>query len=333
MVRARKGCEVVMDAMLFESSDLDRAEDFFSRAYTRLRIGSRTPAGGFARFARNTLGSLAVDALDVDFDMSYALDPLGRICLGVIHEGAVRDHRFGDVEDAFGPGDVVSFAPPELPYSGVVHRARYNVVTFDPALLTQVAAATPCARPGPVRLTGHRPHAPGRAHALHAAIDYLRDHVLPDPAIAGRPLVVSTAQQHLAAVVLATFPNTALTEPGGTDRADAHSLTLRRAVAFIDDHADRPITLADIAEAAHVSIRTLQYAFRRQLNTTPLGYLRHVRLTHAHRDLLRADPRGGSTVTDIAARWGFVYPGRFSALYRTAYGRRPRESLLSRRAA
>ncbi|WP_421106244.1 helix-turn-helix transcriptional regulator [Streptomyces sp. NEAU-S77] len=98
---------------------------------------------------------------------------------------------------------------------------------------------------------------------------------------------------------------------------------LRRALAHIDDHADQPVTVA----AARVTVRALQYAFRRHVNTTPLAHLRRVRLSRAHHDLLNTDPGGGATVTEIAARWGFWHPGRFAALYRETYGRSPHRDL------
>ena len=65
---------------------------------------------------------------------------------------------------------------------------------------------------------------------------------------------------------------------------------LRRAVAFIQDNADADIGLEDIAAAVNVSPRSVQYAFRRHLSTTPLEYLRRVRLDRAHRELKAADP-------------------------------------------
>ena len=95
---------------------------------------------------------------------------------------------------------------------------------------------------------------------------------------------------------------------------------LRRAIAYADDNADRDITTADMAAVAGVRPRALQYAFRRYRDTTPLQYLRQVRLQRAHRDLQAADPNR-TTVAAVAARWGFTNPGRFSTDYRTAYGR------------
>ena len=103
---------------------------------------------------------------------------------------------------------------------------------------------------------------------------------------------------------------------------------LRRAVAFIDENADRDIALADIACAVYLTPRAVQYMFRRHLDCTPTEYLRKVRLHHAHLELLTGSPQE-STVSAIARRWGFAHPGRFAAFYRQAYGRSPATTLRS----
>ncbi|MEV7175425.1 helix-turn-helix transcriptional regulator [Kitasatospora sp. NPDC093679] len=87
------------------------------------------------------------------------------------------------------------------------------------------------------------------------------------------------------------------------------------------------MTIADIAEAAGTTPRAVQYAFHRHLDTTPTGYLRRVRLERAHRELVVADPATGTTVKQIAARWGFANPGNFAALHHHAYGATPSHTL------
>ena len=86
------------------------------------------------------------------------------------------------------------------------------------------------------------------------------------------------------------------------------------------------LTVADIAAASFVTIRAVQLAFRRHLDTTPLAYLRRVRLDRAHHDLLTGDP-AHETVTAVAHRWGFPNPSRFAATYRRAYGVTPSYTL------
>ena len=116
-----------------------------------------------------------------------------------------------------------------------------------------------------------------------------------------------------------------------TRERSASPITLRRAVAFIDDNAELDLTVSDIARAASVTPRALQLAFRRHLDTTPLRHLRRVRLARAREDLLSATAGDGHTVTAIAYRWGFPSPSRFAEEYRATYGDLPSNTLRSAR--
>jgi transcriptional regulator GlxA family with amidase domain len=114
--------------------------------------------------------------------------------------------------------------------------------------------------------------------------------------------------------------------PNHAEASAAQPQTLRRAIEFIHDNAHRDIGLSDIAAAINVTPRSVQYTFRRHLGTTPLEYLRRVRLDRAHRDLQAADP-SVDTVMEIAGRWQFGHPGRFSMAYKEAFGRPPSRTL------
>lgn len=319
-----------MEPLDFDSDDLELTEEILSGAYTRMRLcgdGERTRG----RITRDVLGPVSVDQLEFTYELSHVAEVMGRICVCSVQSGAVVRQYFPDGDEgSFGPGDVFLYTPHGQSYAGVIHQARYNILMLDSHLLNRVAAGVPGRRPGPVRLTGDRPVSAAAARHLRHTISHLRNAVRADPALGEQPLLVSTATQYMAAGVLGTFPNTALTDPTADDRNDAHPATLRRAVAFIDEHAHTDIGVADVAAAAHVSIRTLQCAFRRHLDTTPMRYLRRVRLAHAHADLLAADPTTGVTVSAVATRWGFYQPGRFAAAYRAAYGTTPYETLLHR---
>ncbi|GGL94681.1 hypothetical protein GCM10010129_43220 [Streptomyces fumigatiscleroticus] len=319
-----------METLAFDSDDLELTEDFLSKAYTPMRIGGRAERTR-AHVTRRDVGPVSVDVLEFDYDMSHDADVLGRICLCNVHSGTIDRQYFPDgTAGSFGPGDVFMYTPHDRPYAGVIRQSRYNLVMFDPLLLDRVAATAPGRGPGQVRLTGDRPVSPAAGRQLRDTIAHLYDGVCADPDLRRQPLLVSTASQYLAAGVLNAFPNTALTDPTIEDRRDAHPATVRRAVAFIDEHPRADLSVADIAAAVHVSVRTVQCAFRRHLDTTPMEYVRRTRLAHAHADLLAADPTTGITVTAVAARWGFFQPGRFAAAYRAAYGRLPHQTLLHR---
>jgi AraC-like DNA-binding protein len=137
------------------------------------------------------------------------------------------------------------------------------------------------------------------------------------------PLIEAALVRHALTTTLSTFHSTYFDAVAREPQAGA--TVVRRAIAHIDDHAHEPITIDDVAVAAHISTRGLQYAFRRVLDTTPTAYLRTVRLDGAHGDLQRAGP--DMSITQIARRWGFSNTSRFAAQYREVYGRTPQETL------
>jgi transcriptional regulator GlxA family with amidase domain len=57
-----------------------------------------------------------------------------------------------------------------------------------------------------------------------------------------------------------------------------------------------------------------------------MAYLRALRLEKV-RDTLSAAEPGSVSVTEVAARWGFVHLGRFAGAYSRAFGERPSETL------
>jgi transcriptional regulator GlxA family with amidase domain len=101
---------------------------------------------------------------------------------------------------------------------------------------------------------------------------------------------------------------------------------IRQAVDLIDAHAAEPLTVEDVAEAVGIGVRALQEGFRRFLDTTPMNYLREVRLRRVRAELEFADPIHTS-VTDVATRWGFLHAGRFSVQYRERFGESPSATL------
>ncbi|WP_431969653.1 AraC family transcriptional regulator [Nocardia sp. bgisy134] len=315
-----------MDTFVFDSEDLAATEAMLNAAYTKMRIGSSQERTR-AQLARDVLGTISVDQLELGFDMAYRADPLGRVCLCDMESGAIEETFADGATDTFVPGDFALIAPPDEPYSGVVRRARYRLTMFDPKLLAQVAAAIPGRGAEPVRLLHHRPVSDTAVAQLRQVIRWLHQHVLTVPEARESPLIAASADQCLAASVLQAFPNNASPDPTIVDRRDAHPDTLRRAIAYIDAHATEPITVADIAAGAHVTIRAVQLAFRRHLDSTPMAYLRMVRLAGAHEQLLAAAPGSGHTVTSVAADWGFAHPGRFASTYRQTYGVSPQTTL------
>ena len=169
------------------------------------------------------------------------------------------------------------------------------------------------------------PESPASARQLAATVDFIASRLLASPEAVASPLLIGGATRLLAGAMLTAFrhetgrPAERLPGPGST-------ATLRQAMSFIEEFAGHDIGTVDIAAGAHVTPRAVQYAFQRHLGTTPLAYLRQVRLDRARQELRAASP-AHATVTEIASRWGFPSPSRFTAHYRAAYGELPRDTL------
>lgn len=205
-----------------------------------------------------------------------------------------------------------------------------QTVTLDHDAVTRTAADLTGLEPEAVTFTSAAPTSNALAEYWCRLAAHVFDDVLDSDALMASPLVRANTLRQLAATLLATFPNTALDALTAPDARDGHGpgpATVRRAVEFIHAHAHEDIGLAEITDAARIGARSLQLAFRHHRDTTPLEYLRRVRLEYAHRDLQAADPTRGDRVETIAARWGFGHPGRFSVLYRKQYGRSPSATL------
>jgi AraC-like DNA-binding protein len=99
---------------------------------------------------------------------------------------------------------------------------------------------------------------------------------------------------------------------------------LVRALAWLKAHLQEPVDIETVAAAAGVRPRTLETHFRQFLGTTPLGWVRRMRLAEARRRLL--DPRREKGVTEIALASGFTQLGRFAAQYHQQFGELPSET-------
>ncbi|GIE81602.1 hypothetical protein Aph02nite_75520 [Actinoplanes philippinensis] len=300
----------------------DAIEQFLSSTYSALHLRTDIDRPQL-RHHRTDAGVFALDTVDLSADVDFHIGPLNAIVITRTMTSPMQ-RMCGDADHRYAPGDLFMIAYPDQPYTARWLPGEITDIVLDPGLLAQVAATAPGRRPAPLRFTSLNPTTPAVAAHWWNTRRYLADTLL-DPEVA-TPLVLGNAARLLAAATLTTFANTALTDPTIEDRRDAHPDCLRRAITFIDDNANRDISAADIAAAAHVTIRTIQVAFRRHLDTTPTAYLRQVRLHHAHRDLQAADPTT-TTVFAIASRWGFANHSRFTAAYHDAYGTTPSRTL------
>ncbi|MGR9221200.1 AraC family transcriptional regulator (plasmid) [Rhizobium leguminosarum] len=127
--------------------------------------------------------------------------------------------------------------------------------------------------------------------------------------------------------LLRTVPNNCLPKVVGP-LSPAVPWRLKRAIKYMDANLSRSMTVSAIAREAGTSVRALQVAFQRFKGTTPLNYLKTMRLEEARKALL-ADANFAS-ISDVARNAGFTHMGRFSAAYYQAFGETPSDTIRKR---
>jgi AraC-like DNA-binding protein len=266
-------------------------------------------------------GSLSVAVLTHTMSVEHVAQPLGYPLVGRVLRGKIERETDGETVRA-GLGDVFLVAQPDRPYTVRWDDLGLQLIQVSPAVLAEVAGVGEAGR---LRFTSLVPESPASARQLAVTADFIASRLLASPEAVASPLLIGGATRLLAGAMLTAFrheagrPAERLPGPGST-------ATLRRAMAFIEEFAGHDIGAADIAAGAHVTLRAVQHAFQRHLGTTPTAYLRQVRLDRARQELRAASP-AHATVTEIASRWGFPSPSRFTAHYRAAYGELPRDTL------
>jgi AraC family ethanolamine operon transcriptional activator len=140
--------------------------------------------------------------------------------------------------------------------------------------------------------------------------------------------VLSAIQCDLVENILATLGTTKCLKPSSSDRtSQRHSVVVKLAEDFAVSQRGTNLYVSDLCQAAKVSERTLEYAFKEVLGLTPVAFLTRIRLHRVRQDLLSATPRS-TTVAHEALRWGFWHFGEFSHAYNNCFGELPSDTLL-----
>jgi AraC-like DNA-binding protein len=167
----------------------------------------------------------------------------------------------------------------------------------------------------------------GTSAAVLRLVDFIVSEADREPSVLASPLVETHLVDALVSAVLTGLSHNyshyfrarvSVTEP----------VYVRRVEEYIAANAHRPLTLANLAAAAGVGVRTISAAFRKHRGQAPMTFLRERRFELARKRLL-ASP--SASVTQVALSCGFEHLGRFSVGYRERFGESPAETL--RRAA
>jgi AraC-like DNA-binding protein len=263
-------------------------------------------------------GTASVASLRFSGRVSSGTDAFADV---VIAHAVHGSHRWR-VGDERGSGSVPFLIPPghevRVEFSG----AHLRTVGLDEEYLRTVAESLTGEQPDAFRFEGINARRSRPVLAVET-LALLEATMLHDDAVPSAPLLRARVIRQAAVSLLTTYPLVDLETR--TDTAVQHR-RVRRAVAFMEAHAAEPITVGDIAVASGTTTRSLQEAFRRRFDMTPMQFLRRLRLRLAREQLLNG-PDLGLTVRDTALHWGFPHSGRFAQQYLAEFGEHPSQTL------
>ncbi|UCG57557.1 MAG: PocR ligand-binding domain-containing protein [Phycisphaerales bacterium] len=109
---------------------------------------------------------------------------------------------------------------------------------------------------------------------------------------------------------------------------DGKKLTqIRPAINYIDANYDKPLTLAEIAKASHLSVSRLAHIFKEQMGVTIIDYLTSVRIERAKQLLLATE----QNCTEICFEAGYNNQSYFTRTFKELVGMTPRQFRIQNR--
>lgn len=303
----------------FRTRDPAAACRFFADAYTPGWLMTGLAKGCAVVHRRREVASLSFDEVAIQGRMGCEIPPADSVL--------VIQPRGGSLMVTGGPPRIAD--RPLVVAHGMscvmdLNTARFDVMTIGAEALRKAAADRLTPLPKSIRFISWHARSRAAVRAWHRALDYVAA-TLASSDSAQQPSIAAGVAPLLATALLECYPSN-VTAQQDLLSDPAVPETLKDAVKFIHRHAAGGVGVTDVAAAVHLTPRAVQYIFRQWLDTTPTEYLRRVRLYRAHNELLSRECPG-TTVTEVAQRWGFAHTGRFAVLYRQTYGRSPYATL------
>jgi AraC-like DNA-binding protein len=321
--------DATAEPVSLSSSDLDETRSALSRHFYSMFVDQLDPSAGLStRMDVMRFGPVTVGDLRFGTDLQLRMGDLGAYHVDILLSGRIRwrqGHR-GPLQATDASAAV--FRPVgETVLEQVTGDCRLLAVKIDStALETQLTRMLDVPIRSPIRLgpTLDTTHAAGRSWVRMVRL--LASDAADPAGLARHPLLGASVQETLlSGLLLATdHPYTEQLNR----RANPHPAprAVRRAMEAMQAHPERPFTIAALAGVAGIGQRALQSGFHHATGTTPMAYLRQVRLARVHEELRRGDP-AQVTVSEVASRWGFTHLGRFAGAYRLRYGQSPSRTL------
>jgi AraC-like DNA-binding protein len=284
-----------------------------------------SPGSRFA-FHRHAVsrGALSVEETRCTDGVHFHLADQPDYAVGLPVRGPMHADYQGQELD-LGPGRAAVFGP--IADAAVATGDLFDVVLvhIEPVALEdalETLLGSPPRRPLPLPTTMTLNTEAGRA--LAASIGLVAHDAPGTDSVLDNPMSAEPLQYRLLVQLLyATDHRDREALDGSVPTWGPHAV--QRCVDLIEAHPEWPLTLADLAARAGLSVRALQGSWLRHRDGPPGYDIEQVRLDRAHHDLDSHRP-GETTVAEVAASWGFrTQP--FVAAYGARFGHSPAQTL------
>lgn len=258
-----------------------------------------------------------------------------RCSVALRQRGRLNDDVYG-FATALEPTDALRFNGLSVPSDGLMCGKGDEIDMVTPPGFTLLALVVPRATLGPL---WQRMHQAPLASWLDRQVVVSGG----DGKLAGLRALHEQAMQQLRSLDLASWSEPALTRlrddlliewleaiPPTLDLRELASHERRkrlvdRACEMMMSRAEEPPTILQVCSHLGTSRRKLNYCFQDILGTTPVKYLRALRLNAARRALRAAN--ASTSVQDVAATCGFWHLSQFGQDYKQLFGELPSATL------
>jgi len=310
----------------FSSADLAQARSALNRFYYPTVLGLPEGVDGFSlELQVIQLGPLTLGQLRFAAPVTLIAAELDAYHVTMPTSGQVLA-RYEGHEVAAGPSTAAVFGPAGAVFTRHdAHATELALKIERRALEAELSALLGRPVNGPIGLPPTLDVAGGAGLSWRRLVHLVRDESEHAGSLLREPLIADQLRHSVLSGLLFSAPHRYYDELVAPVHAGAPR-SIQRALDAIHDEPERPLSVADLADIAGASVRSLQEGFRRHVGCAPMTYLQRVRLDRARAALLAGDP-ARITVATIAHRWGFAHLGRFASIYRARFGESPSESL------
>lgn len=301
--------------------DSDQIADLLGRLYVPVRI---EPVEGTGRLrmsaAHGVLPGIRLTRTELPDGMRVLpQEPYDAVGFMLPHAGHVATHEPQGIFTA-GPGTAIAVDGPTCRLLHYSPKLGNHGMAIDRALIDR-RLATLLDRPVAKAVT-FAPQTDARSTryaALRALLACVTDPTF-GVVLSRSPFTAARIPALLVDFLLETWPHTYSADFHRTPSPIAPRY-VKAAIDFIETPQGAIASADEIARLCGVSLRALQYGFRRFAGASITEYQRRVRLQRARSDLMTSP----DSVEAVALRWGFTNAGRFSRYFKATFGMSPSE--------